>query len=380
MIVGGEHDQKIHLRKLAASSLEAVCTLTEQVCLIPAPSFAERQRAEFVAKQFEARGLRAEIDGISNVIVRRTGAGSARSLLLAAHTDTVFPIDTELTVRRENGQMIGPAIGDNSLAVATLIELASILDAAQVETPGDLLLVANVGEEGLGNLRGIRAVCDRFGDELGGVIAIEGHNVGRVTHGAVGSKRIRVSVFGPGGHSWGAFGQPSAIHELGLIIADMSKLRVPEDPKTTFNVGLIDGGVSVNTIAPQASAVIDMRSVDPVALKKLSAEVVQIVERRQTNQISTKIEVLGERPAGWIDASARIVQTASAILRELGIEPILNASSTDANIPISRGIPAICIGLTRGSGAHRVEESIEIAPIEQGMLQLALLVSAFPVE
>ena len=378
--MGRERDQRIHLRKLAARSLESVCNLTEQVCLIPAPSFAESERAEFVATQFESRGLSPEIDEMGNVIARRKGTGSARSLLLAAHTDTVFPMDTEISVRRENGRMIGPSIGDNSLAVATLIELASILDEAQVSTPGDLLLVANVGEEGLGNLRGIRAVCDRFGEELGGVIAIEGHNVGRVTLGAVGSKRIRVTVNGPGGHSWGAFGQPSAIHELGLIIADMSKLKVPDDPKTTFNVGLIEGGVSVNTIAPRASAVIDMRSIDPTALNKLSFDVEQIVGRRRSDQVSIQIEVLGERPAGWIAASSRIVQAASGILRELGLEPILNASSTDANIPISRGIPAICIGLTQGSGAHRVEESIEIAPIEQGLLQLALLVSAFPVE
>ena len=380
MIVGGLRDQKAHLRELAASSLDAVCDLTEQICLIPAPSYDERQRAEFVASELKARGLNAEIDEIGNVIARRKGTGSAKSLLLAAHTDTVFPIDTEITVRRENGQLIGPAIGDNSLAVATLIEMTTILDKAGVETPGDLLFVANVGEEGLGNLRGIRAVCDRFGDELGGVIAIEGHNVGRVTHGAVGSKRIRVTVHGPGGHSWGAFGQPSAIHELGLIIAEISKLHVPDDPKTTFNVGLIEGGVSVNTIAPRASAVIDMRSLDPEALRRIDSEVEQIVNRRRTEQISTEIEVLGERPAGWIDASVRLVQTASSILRDLGIDPVLNASSTDANIPISRGIPAICIGLTHGSGAHRVEESIDIAPIEQGVLQLALLVSAFPVD
>jgi acetylornithine deacetylase/succinyl-diaminopimelate desuccinylase-like protein len=275
--------------------------------------------------------------------------------------------------------MIGPAIGDNSLAVASLIELVTILDEAQIETPGDLLVVANVGEEGLGNLRGIRAVCDRFGDELGGVIAIEGHNVGRVTHGAVGSKRIRVTIEGPGGHSWGAFGQPSAIHELGLIVGDIARVAVPTEPKTTFNVGLIDGGVSVNTIAPRASAVIDMRSVDPGALANLASEVEAIIGRRQTDQISTSIEVLGERPAGWTPPSAGIVQTASAILRRLGIEPMLNASSTDANIPISRGIPAICIGLTRGSGAHRVDEMIEVAPIEQGVVQLGLLVAAFPV-
>jgi acetylornithine deacetylase/succinyl-diaminopimelate desuccinylase-like protein len=368
------------LRELAASSLKAVCDLTERICLIPAPTYAEHRRAEFVSSELTSRGLNAEIDEIGNVIARRKGTGSAKSLVLAAHTDTVFPIETEISVRREDGKIIGPAIGDNSLAVATLIELASILDTAGVETPGDVLLVANVGEEGLGNLRGIRAICDRFGDEIGGVIAIEGHNVGRVTHGAVGSKRIRVTVHGPGGHSWGAFGQPSAIHELGLIIAEISKLKVPDDPKTTFNVGLIEGGVSVNTIAPQASAVIDMRSVDPASLNRVSAEIERIVSRRANDQIKTEIELLGERPAGWVDSSARIVRTASSILRDLGYEPTLNASSTDANIPISRGIPAICIGLTRGSGAHRVDESIDIAPIECGVAQLALLVLAFPVD
>jgi acetylornithine deacetylase/succinyl-diaminopimelate desuccinylase-like protein len=379
MIVAETHDQLATLRKLASAALPTICDLTEAICLIPAPSYREERRARFVAAQLRARGLTAEIDEIGNVVARRNGSGKAKSMLLAAHTDTVFPMSTELTVRRENGTMIGPAIGDNSLAVASLIELVTILDEAQIETPGDLLVVANVGEEGLGNLRGIRAVCDRFGDELGGVIAIEGHNVGRVTHGAVGSKRIRVTIEGPGGHSWGAFGQPSAIHELGLIVGDIARVAVPTEPKTTFNVGLIDGGVSVNTIAPRASAVIDMRSVDPGALARLASEVEAIIGRRQTDQISTSIEVLGERPAGWTPPSAGIVQSASAILRRLGIEPMLNASSTDANIPISRGIPAICIGLTRGSGAHRVDEMIEVAPIEQGVVQLGLLVAAFPV-
>jgi acetylornithine deacetylase/succinyl-diaminopimelate desuccinylase-like protein len=379
MIVAETHDQLATLRKLASAALPTICDLTEAICLIPAPSYHEERRARFVAAQLRARGLTAEIDEIGNVVARRNGSGKAKSMLLAAHTDTVFPMSTELTVRRENGTMIGPAIGDNSLAVASLIELVTILHEAQIETPGDLLVVANVGEEGLGNLRGIRAVCDRFGDELGGVIAIEGHNVGRVTHGAVGSKRIRVTIEGPGGHSWGAFGQPSAIHELGLIVGDIARVAVPTEPKTTFNVGLIEGGVSVNTIAPRASAVIDMRSIDPVALANLAREVEAIIGRRQTDQISTSIEVLGQRPAGWTPPSAEIVQTASAILRRLGIEPMLNASSTDANIPISRGIPAICIGLTRGSGAHRVDEMIEVAPIEQGVVQLGLLVAAFPV-
>lgn len=374
------HDQLATLRKLAAAALPAICDLTEAVCLIPAPSYHEERRAEFVAEQLRARGLAAEIDEIGNVVARRKGRGRAKSLLLAAHTDTVFPIDTELSVRRDNGKMIGPAIGDNSLAVASLIHLATILDQAQIETPGDVLFAANVGEEGLGNLRGIRALCDRYGNELGGVIAIEGHNVGRVTHGAVGSKRIRVTIEGPGGHSWGAFGQPSAIHELGLIVGDIARIDVPSEPKTTFNVGIIQGGISVNTIAPSATAVVDMRSVDPGALAELASKVESIVNRRRTEQIATKIDILGERPAGSTQASAKIVRAATGILRQLGIEPMLNASSTDANIPISRGIPAICIGLTRGSGAHRVDEMIEVGPIEQGVVQLGLLVAAFPIE
>ena len=188
-----------------------------------------------------------------------------------------------------------------------------------------------------------------------------------------------MTVEGPGGHSWGAFGQPSAIHELGLIVGEIARIEVPTEPKTTFNVGLIEGGVSVNTIAPRATAVIDMRSVDPDALAHLAGEVGAIISRRRTDLVTTSVEVLGERPAGWTAASAGIVQAASAILRQLGIEPVLNASSTDANIPISRGIPAICVGLTHGSGAHRVDEMIEIAPIEQGVVQLGLLAAAFPV-
>lgn len=377
--MGGGKDQNAHLRRLAEASVGEVCDWAEKICLVPAPSYEERTRAEFVAKAFEQIGLMPEIDEMANVVARRKGSGTSKSLMMAAHTDTVFPRETEISVRRTATEMVGPGIGDNSLGVAGLLGLARILDDARVETPGDLLLVANVGEEGLGNLRGIRAMVDRFENELGGVIAIEGHNVGRITHIGVGSKRIKVSVQGSGGHSWGAFGEPSAIHELGRIIAEISDLQVPADPKTTFNVGLVEGGVSVNTIAPRASAVIDMRSVDPASLDKLASRVERIIASHGGDRISTSVEVLGERPAGRTDPSTKIVRTAIEIIGQLGFEPELNASSTDANIAISRGIPAICVGLTRGTGAHRVDESIEIAPVQQGMTQLALLAAAFPV-
>lgn len=377
--MGGGKDQNSHLRQLATASVSDVCDWAEKICLVPAPSYEERTRAEFVAKAFEQIGVSPDIDEMANVVARRKGTGKSKSLMMAAHTDTVFPRETEISVRRTATEMVGPGIGDNSLGVAGLLGLTKILDAANVQTPGDLLLVANVGEEGLGNLRGIRAVVDRFEDELGGVIAIEGHNVGRITHVGVGSKRIRVSVHGPGGHSWGAFGEPSAIHEVGRIIAEISGLQVPADPKTTFNVGLVEGGVSVNTIAPRASAVIDMRSVDPASLNRLASRVEGIIASHNRDRISTSIEILGERPAGRTDPSTKIVRSAIDILRQLGLEPELNASSTDANIAISRGIPAICVGLTRGTGAHRIDESIEIAPVQTGMMQLALLAAAFPV-
>jgi acetylornithine deacetylase/succinyl-diaminopimelate desuccinylase-like protein len=375
----GGSDVKAQLRQLAASAVDDVRAWAEQICLVPAPSYQEAARAQFVAGAFQGIGWSPDVDNMGNVVLRRRGNGRAKSLMLAAHTDTVFPSGTEISVRHDDGRLIGPGIGDNSLGVASLLGLIKMLDQAGIETPGDLLFVANVGEEGLGNLRGIRAMVDRFQAELGAVIAVEGHNLGRVTHAGVGSKRIRVTVAGPGGHSWGAFGQPSAIHELGNIVSEISRLDVPADPKTTFNVGMIEGGVSVNTIAPLASAVIDMRSVDPVALDRLAERVEGIISSAQTEEIRTTIEVLGERPAGRTDPSSRIVRVASDILLELGFEPELNASSTDANIPISRGIPAICIGLTQGSGAHRVDESIEIAPIEKGLLQLGLLAAAFPV-
>jgi tripeptide aminopeptidase len=364
--------------KQAESLRDEVVDYAEKICLVPAPPFMEQERAEYVAGLFRDLGYEPQIDGIGNVIVRRPGAGDEKSIMLLGHTDTVFPEGTEITVQRNNGSLTGPAIGDNSLGVAALLGIARALDQLDLKTSGDLLLVANVGEEGLGNLRGARAAVDQFESELGAVIAVEGHSLGRVTSGAVGSKRIKVTVTGPGGHSWGAFGQPSAIHALGHIIHEIDSLTVSTDPKTTYNVGVIEGGVSVNTIAPQATAIIDMRSVDVNSLNQLADSVERIIESKNEGQISTAIEVLGERPAGQTPDETPIVQAGLQVLRDLGMDPYTDASSTDANVPISRGIPSICIGITRGEGAHRMEETIEIEPIPSGMAQLLKLVVAYP--
>jgi tripeptide aminopeptidase len=357
---------------------DQIASDAERICLVPAPPFMERPRAEFVAGLFRELGYEPELDDVDNVIVRRKGSGSEKTIMLLGHTDTVFPEGTEISVQRKNGSMTGPAIGDNSLGVAALLGIARALDQLELTTAGDLLLVANVGEEGLGNLRGAHAAVDQFESELGAVIAVEGHSLGRVTSGAVGSKRIKVTVSGPGGHSWGAFGQPSAIHALGHIIHEIDSLTVPEDPKTTYNVGVIEGGVSVNTISPGATAIIDMRSVDVDSLANLAEQVETIISSKNEGQISTKIEILGERPAGQTPESDPIVQTGLQILKDLGMDPYTDASSTDANVPISRGIPSVCIGVTRGEGAHRMEETIEIEPIASGIAQLIKMVMAYP--
>ena len=355
-----------------------VANLAERICQVPAPPFQEERRAEFVADLFRDAGYQPTIDDVGNVVVRRTGTGDAGSIMLLGHLDTVFPEGTDINVTRGEGTLHGPGIGDNSLGVATLLGAAYSLDRLELKTAGDLLLVANVGEEGLGNLRGARAAVDHFESELGAVIAVEGHSLGRVTSGAVGSKRIKVTITGPGGHSWGAFGQPSAIHELGRIIHQIDSIDVPLEPKTTYNVGVVEGGVSVNTVAPRASAIIDMRSVDVDSLETLADNVDEIIERRNQGDIQCEIEILGERPAGETPESAPIVQTALSILRDLGMDPYTDASSTDANVPISRGIPAICIGITRGEGSHRVEETIQTEPIATGLAQLIAMLMAYP--
>lgn len=376
----GGSSERIETIKSAARSLTAeVAELAEQICLIPAPGYQEEDRARFVASQLETRGLAVEIDDIFNVYARIPGAGNGKALMISAHTDTVFPAGTPITVQHADGRLVGPAIGDNSAGVACLLGTVDLIRKLDVQLPGDIVLVANVGEEGLGNLRGIRAAVDRFDGEIGGVIALEGHNLGRVTKGAVGSTRIRITVTGHGGHSWGAFGEPSAIHALAAIVFDISRLQVPLNPKTTYNVGLIEGGVSVNTIAPHASAVVDMRSIDPASLARLSDQVEKIVHRWASNHITTEIEILGERPAGDQPLETPIVQAAIDTLAALGFHPEVNASSTDANIPIARGIPAVCIGLTHGDGAHRVDEWIEIAPLGLGLAQIGSLIDRWPV-
>jgi tripeptide aminopeptidase len=360
------------LRASAAKRTEAVGKLAQRICEVPAPTGQEQQRAQLVASLWRERGYTPEIDPIGNVYTRRGKHEQRPVLMLLAHTDTVFPQTTPISVERQGDILRGPGIGDNSVNVAAMISALDILDELGKETDADILAVADVGEEGLGNLLGARTAVERYRGQLGAVIAIDG-SLGNITHIAVGSKRWRITVRGRGGHSYGAFGTPSAIHGLGRIIAAIADLQVPQQPKTTYNVGIIEGGTSVNTIAPRASALLDMRSTDITALEQIANEVKTIVEQHAGSGLQTEIEVLGERPAGARSQSDPLVQLAAEALTWLGIEPKYGAASTDANIPISLNIPAVCIGITQVERMHTLEEFLHVPPIGNGLAQLTRL-------
>lgn len=353
--------------------------IAETVALsrVPSPTFAEEQKARRVAARFAALGLEdVHIDAVGNAVGRRRGRSGGGVVVVSAHIDTVFPTTTALTGRRENGYVRGPAVGDNSLGVAAMLALPAVLATVGLAAEHDLLLVANVGEEGLGDLRGMKEIMHTHHDQVRAMLAIEGHTLGRVTHRAVGSRRLRIAVTGPGGHSWGDFGRPNAIHVLAQLISQLTHLPVSQAPRGTFNVGRIEGGVSVNTIAPAAWCELDLRCEDQAELERMVAWVQEVLARRQPREVRVEATIVGDRPAGAIPSTAPIVATCCAALRALEIEPTLEASSTDANVPISLDIPAVCLGITRGGGAHSLDEFIEIAPVATGMRQLVLVTLA----
>ena len=358
------------LRAAAEASVERVATLIAEVALVASPSNHEADRARFIADRLRSMGYEPEIDEISNVIVRRGSRGGA-AVLMMAHTDTVFPADVPLRADRDGDWLAGPGVGDNSTSVAAVMTALAILDEHDVVTPADLIVVFNVGEEGLGNLRGARAATDRFAGEVSGVLVVDG-KIGHVTNGGVGSSRWRVTVAGPGGHSYMHFGRPSAIDGLAEIISGIAAIPVPKEPKTTHNVGMISGGTSVNTIAATAEAIVDLRSESADALATLVANAREVVERlgESGQGLTATIEILGERPAGVLPIETPIIQLAADSARMIGQEPKFNTSSTDANIPISRGIPAVCVGVYDGEEAHTVNERVVVPSLRLGMVHL----------
>ena len=347
-------------------------TLDQQVsiCEIPAPPFKEEKRAAEYRRRLEALGLTVRTDSIGNVIAERRGTGNGPTVMIAGHLDTVFPEETDVKVKREGTMFRGPGIGDDCRGLAVVLAVARAMQLEKVPTTGTIYFVGNVGEEGPGNLRGVRHIFTReMKDKIDYFISVDGTGLG-ITSRAVGSNRYRVAYEGPGGHSYGAFGMPNPIHALGRAIASIADLQVPRSPRTTFNVGIIEGGTSVNTISPSGAMDIDMRSESPQALTELDtkvraaiADALKAENARWPNsrvKITAKIDTIGIRPAGSQPDSAPIVRAALDAGKALGFTAETGASSTDANLPMSLGIPAITIdGGGRGQGAHSLTESYD---------------------
>ncbi len=290
----------------------------------------------------------------------------------------MFPIETDLRIRHEGDRIYGPGLGDNSTGVAGLLHLAAAFQRHDLPNQGDVWFVANVGEEGLGDLRGIRATVARLRDQISAVIVLEGCDFGTLHHQAIGVRRYRIEVNAPGGHSWGNFGNASAIHVLARLAAQITELSVPRNPRTTFNIGVIEGGTSVNTIAQQASLLLDMRSVSAPALEELAAQVDRLVRAATVDYSSVQIRVttVGDRPSGSIPREHPLVQAAVSAYQSVGANINFQQSSTDANIPLSQGLSAICVGITDGGNAHRRDEYILPANLGRGMQALLLLTMA----
>jgi len=349
--------------------------LAADIQQIPAPTFAEEARGNYVKGLFRAEKLdEISQDEVGNIFGRYQGKGKAAPLVICAHLDTVFPIETDLRLARDPKRLAGPGIGDNSLGVAGMIALIWLLREREIRLPGDIWFVATTGEEGLGNLRGMRAVVDRFEDTPLAYLALEGMALGYIYHRALGVRRYRVRAETKGGHSWGHYGRPSAIHELAELVTKLTALNLPKKPRTTLNVGTMQGGTSINTIAAHASFDLDMRSESAEGLAVLVKKVDSLLKTASKPNIRVVAEEIGDRPAGEIAASHPLVEAAQEALIQQNLEPKLTIGSTDANIPLSRGYPAICLGISTGGGAHTMDEFIRTAPAAQGLEQLLYFV------
>lgn len=338
------------------------------ICEIPAPPFKEAVRAAELERRFKSLGLvNVRIDKEGNVLGERPGSGGGPTVVLSGHLDTVFPEGTDVKVTRNGTRYAAPGISDDCRGLAVVLGVARALADAKVKTPGTIIFVGTVGEEGAGNLRGVRHLFEK---ELRGkvdyFISVDGAGLD-ATSRAVGSHRYRVHFTGPGGHSYGAFGLPSPIHAMGRAIARIDAIQVPRDPRTTFNVGIVRGGTSVNSIAAEASMDVDLRSESAEALATVDRQLHAALDSALADEhkrwsasdarISIKIDTIGIRPTGGQSDTARIVRVAVEAGQALGFTPRTGASSTDSNIPISLGIPAITVdGGGKGRGSHAPEE------------------------
>lgn len=344
-------------------------TLLQRICETPAPTFAEAARAALVKSYLETLGFKPEQDEVGNVFCKVPG-GCGPRLLLAAHLDTVFDADTDVTLRQEGNRLAAPGIGDNSASLAVLLYFLRQLKAEQ--SYPQLTFAATVGEEGLGDLRGMRQLMRTHAPTLDGVIAIDGH-LGTIVQQAVGSIRYVVRFQAQGGHSWGDFPSPSATHALGEAIYSLNKLPTGKSPRSSYNIGSVWGGGSINSIAQEAGFSLDLRSVDSDMLAFLADTALQRIRKVANRQgVSIKSERVGNRPAVQVP-SRGLVQAAKHALNKVGYNAAIAASSTDANAALAAGLPAIAFGVYRGGDAHKLSEWLEPNSLETGYHALVLL-------
>jgi tripeptide aminopeptidase len=361
-VLAAEHDRMVG----------DIITLTE----IPAPPFQEEKRAAAYLEMLRAHGLDdVAQDAAGNVMGLRRGSGNGALVVVAAHLDTVFPAGTDVRVRREGTKLFAPGVGDDTRSLAVLLAWMRALDAACIRTRSDILFVGDVGEEGLGDLRGMRALFadPRWRDRTIAFISVDSPDMERIAVGGIGSRRYRVTFRGPGGHSYGAFGLVNPMFPMAKVLTELSRIPVPREPRTTYCASVVGGGTGVNAIPNSVWVEIDLRSKSPAELARLEARFLDIVNAavaeenrvRSTAEgsVSAAAELIGDRPAGSTDAASPLARAATEALRAHGFAVRHEFSSTDANLPMSLGIPAIQIG-SGGTGgrAHSLEEWIDVAP------------------
>ncbi len=353
--------------------LSELTELLRAICETPAPTFAEQARGCLIARLLHEAGLTPSTDAVGNVIATVPG-GSGPRILLAAHLDTVFAAETDVTVREREGRLCAPGIGDNSASLAVLLVYLRQLHRGDALARPRLTVAATVGEEGLGDLRGMRALMQARAPDFDGVIAVDGH-LGALVNGGVGSQRFQVTLSARGGHSWGDFPSPSATHALGEAIHALALLPVGDKPRSTYNVGQVWGGSGINAIAERASFNLDLRSTDAAVLGRLTREAKARLRRvADKHGVTLEIEQVGDRPTALV-SNAGLVGAAQAALQGLGLRPRLAASSTDANAAMAAGLPAIAFGVYRGGDAHRLSEWLEPASLPVGLQALTKLLT-----
>nr|WKN37193.1 M20/M25/M40 family metallo-hydrolase [Tunicatimonas sp. TK19036] len=347
-------------------ALENLITLTE----IPAPPFKEEKRAAKYAEMLKQYGADSVwIDEEGNAIGLRKGKSSDKTVVLEAHLDTVFPEETDVTVKQKGDTLFAPGIVDDTRGLAMVLAVLQAMEENDIETESDVLFIGTVGEEGLGDLRGVKYLFREGGPQIDSYIAVDGGGLDRITHVGLGSHRYKITYVGPGGHSWGAFGLVNPHHALGKAITYFSEAAdefTKEGPRTSYNVGVIGGGTSVNAIPFESWMQVDMRSESPEKLEgidKLLQDAVQKAlkeenaVKRSGPDLEVKVEMIGDRPSGKLPADLALVQRAIAATQQFGGKPNLRTGSTNSNTPISKGVPAVTIGAGGDGGkAHSLDE------------------------